>query len=88
MDVFFGASPVSHSRLGLVVAKHGHDIVHRNRVKRRLREIGRRLVLPGLDAEGRKVDVLLRARRSAYAVRYAQLEREVLEAVGALCSEE
>jgi len=88
VDVFFGASPVSRSRLGLVVAKHGNNIIQRNLVKRRLREIGRRLVLPGLDADGRNADVLLRARHSAYRANYAQLEREVMEAVEALCSED
>jgi ribonuclease P protein component len=62
--------------------------VDRNRVKRRLREIGRRRVLPALEAAGVRTDVLLRARRSAYEVDYARLEREVMEAVEELCSRE
>jgi ribonuclease P protein component len=86
VDVFFGASPASHSRLGLVVPKHGHRIVDRNLVKRRLREIGRRLALPRLDAAGVHVDLLLRARRSAYGADFPTLEGEVIEVVEALCS--
>lgn len=88
LDVFFAASPVSRSRLGLVVAKHGHKIVERNVVKRRLREIGRRVVLPRLDAAGVHMDVLIRARRSAYGADFAVLEQEVMEALEGLWSRE
>ena len=87
MDVFFAASPALRSRLGLIVPKHGHNIVHRNRLKRRLREIGRRQILPDLDASGTGGDVLIRARRSAYGVDFEGLAREVREAVEGLCSE-
>jgi len=86
IDVFYSASPVSRSRLGLIVPKHGHKIVERNLVKRRLREIGRRGVLPRLDNAAVQVDVLIRARRPAYDAEFAQLEREVLVAVEDLCS--
>jgi ribonuclease P protein component len=88
LDVFFAASPASRSRLGLVVGKHGHEIVARNRLKRRLREIGRRQVLPGLDAAGVRADVLIRAKRSAYDVDFAKLEIEVKKALEDLCSED
>ena len=87
MDVFFAASPASHSRLGLVVPKHGYTIVERNRLKRRLREIGRRQVLPRLDGAGMHVDVLIRASRRAYDARFDTLSAEVREAVEGLCSE-
>jgi ribonuclease P protein component len=86
LDVFFAASPVSRSRLGLIVAKHGHQIVERNLVKRRLREIGRRTLLPRLDAMEAGADVLVRVRRRAYDAEFAELERELLEAVEGLCS--
>lgn len=86
VDVFFEASPVSHARLGLIVPKFGHRIVKRNVVKRRLREIGRRSVLPALQAHGCHADVLLRARRSAYSADFAELERSVLSAMEAVCS--
>jgi ribonuclease P protein component len=60
--------------------------VDRNVVKRRLREIGRRRVLPALDAAGVAADVLVRARRSAYDTDFAGLEREVMAAVEDLWS--
>ncbi len=86
LDVFFSASPVSHSRLGLIVPKHGHNIVERNLVKRRLREIGRRRALPELGERGRPANLLLRAKRKAYDADYAVLEAEVMTAVEAWCS--
>lgn len=86
MDVFFAPSPVSCSRLGLVVGKLGHDIVERNRVKRRLREIGRTRVLPALEGRGIHGDVLIRARRPAYDVGFAELARDVVECVEGLWS--
>lgn len=86
MDVFFAPSPVSRSRLGLVVGKLGHDIVERNRVKRRLREIGRTRVLPDLDGRGIHGDVLIRARRAAYGAAFEDLVRDVVDGVEGLCS--
>lgn len=86
LDVFFAASPVSRSRLGLIVPKHRHSIVERNLVKRRLREIGRRRAMLALREAGRPSDVLLRARRRAYEADYAVLEAEVMSAVEAWCS--
>ena len=88
VDVFFTRSPVSRSRLGVIVPKHGREIVERNRLKRRLREIGRREVLPRLDASGRAGDVLIRARRKAYDAKFGQLRSDVHEAVEALCWDE
>jgi ribonuclease P protein component len=88
LDVFLGASPASRSRLGLIVPKHGRRIVDRNLLKRRLREIGRRRILPELDAAGKAIDVLIRARERAYGMDFESLAREIEEAVGGLCSEE
>lgn len=88
VDVFFSVSPVSHSRLGLVVPKHGRSIVQRNRLKRRLREIGRRRILPALDGRGKSCDVLIRARYRAYDADFRGLSEEVWDAVEELCSEE
>ena len=85
LDVFVAVSPVLRSRLGLIVPKHGHKIVERNVVKRRLREIGRRLTLPMLDRMEARVDVLIRARRPAYEADFSRLEREILDSVEALC---
>ena len=63
-------------------------MVDRNLLKRRLREIGRREILPRLDAAGRRDDVLIRARGRAYGVGFESLAQEVREAVEGLCSDE
>ncbi len=78
LDVFFAASPVSHSRYGAVVPKHGHRIVDRNRVRRRLREIGRTEVLPRLEGRGVCVDVLVRARRGAFEASFGELRDQLV----------
>jgi ribonuclease P protein component len=85
LDVFFAPSPASFSRLGLIVPKHGRKIVERNLLKRRLREIGRRRVLPALAAGGTALDVLIRARRGAYELEFDGLALEVTEAVEGMC---
>ena len=86
LEVFVADSPVQHSRLGLIVPKLGRRIVDRNLLKRRLREIGRRQLLPDLDASGRRMDVLIRARARAYAANFETLAREAGSAVEGLCS--
>jgi len=87
LDVFLATSPAPFSRLGVVVAKHGNGSVERNRLKRRVREIARRSVLPTLAERGLAVDLLVRTRREAYGARFAVLEGELREAVEALCSD-
>ena len=79
LDVVFAASPVAHPRFGVIVPKHRHRIVDRNRLKRRLREIGRREVLPRLRERGEEVDLLVRARREAYDASFEDLRRELVE---------
>ncbi len=79
LDVFGSTSPREHSRAGVIVPRYGRRVVDRNRVKRRLREILRREVLPRLSGMGLTVDVLVRARREAYGVSYVQLREELLE---------
>ena len=87
LEIFFAAPKESFSRFGVIVPKHGQRIVDRNQLKRRLREIGRRRVIPHLSSQGREGDVLIRAARSAYRVSFAELEREINEAVEGFCSE-
>jgi ribonuclease P protein component len=77
MEVFFAPSPAGFSRLGVIVPKHGRRIVERNLLKRRLREIGRRRLLPELERRGVAVDVLVRARRAAYDVGSEELSAEL-----------
>ncbi|MCY3678655.1 MAG: ribonuclease P protein component [Gemmatimonadetes bacterium] len=68
-------------RVGWVVPKLGNGSVARNRLKRRLREIGRTRVLGALSARGVGVDVLVRVRTSAYRATYRQLEEELMSVV-------
>lgn len=86
LDVFVSPSPVAHPRLGLVVPKHRRRIVERNRLKRRLRELGRRVLLPALREHGLALDVMLRARPEAYGAGFADLRDEVAQLAEALCS--
>jgi ribonuclease P protein component len=86
LDVFFLSSGGSLPRLGLVVPKHRQDVVNRNKVKRRLREIGRRDVLPRIREVGLGVDLLIRARREAYEASFQGLRRELIEITEELCS--
>lgn len=74
-------------RVGWVVPKLGNTIVARNRVKRRLREIGRRRVLTHLRESRCGADVLVRVRRSAYRATYGQLEHQWMSVVEKACSQ-
>jgi ribonuclease P protein component len=67
------ASLLLHPRAGVVVPKHRHKIVDRNRVKRRLRELVRIELLPELKG----IDVLIRAKPEAYESSFAQLAGDV-----------
>jgi ribonuclease P protein component len=78
LDVFSAASPSSFPRFGLVVPKHGRRIVDRNRLKRRLRELGRREVLPRLRSSEQPTDVLVRTRPEAYEAGYDRLREELV----------
>ena len=83
--MFIASSPVLHPRLGVVVPKHRHEIVQRNRLKRRLREIGRTLLLPRLRAANLPLDLLIRARREAYDATFSELRAELTAVVEAAC---
>ena len=79
LDVFFLSCIEAGPRIGLVVPKHHRKVVYRNRLKRRLRELSRRELLPRLRKEGVHLDVLIRAKREAYEASYRQLRGELLE---------
>lgn len=76
---------VGRPRVGWIVPKLGHGIVERNRLKRRLREIGRRRVLGRLRQAGSGADVLVRARRRGYRATYGELEQQWMSAVEVAC---
>jgi ribonuclease P protein component len=86
LDAFVSPSPAAFPRLGVVVPKHKHTIVERNLVRRRLREIGRTVVLPALRNSGAALDVLVRARPDAYGATFGQLRDELATLVEELCS--
>jgi ribonuclease P protein component len=88
LDVFDSATPVSYSRVGLVVPRHKHSAVARNLVKRRLREALRREVLPHLAHACNGHDVLVRARPEAYDASYATLAAELVNWVTRTCLRE
>lgn len=69
-----------------MVPKHRQTAVARNRLKRRLREIGRTLMLPVLDAAGLRVDLLVRARPESYAAGFDDLRGELERVVEEVCS--
>jgi ribonuclease P protein component len=86
LDVFFLSSEGGFPRIGFVVPKHHRRVVDRNRLKRRLRGVGRREILCRLTEEGALWDLLIRARREAYEASYRQLRQELLEVTEELCS--
>jgi ribonuclease P protein component len=86
LDVFDSPSPVPHPRVGVIVPRHGHTIVARNLVRRRLREVLRVEVLPRLLDAGAASDVLVRARRAAYGVAYGELRDELVRWTERRCS--
>jgi ribonuclease P protein component len=79
LDLFTRPSPVGSSRLAVLVPRFTFTAVRRNALRRRLREICRREVLPLLPEP---TDVTVRARASAYSARFATLRTELL---GSLC---
>jgi ribonuclease P protein component len=59
--------------------------VKRNLVRRRIREVLRREILPRLEAAGCHWDVLVRARREAYDASYAEFRDELIGWVERRC---
>ena len=70
------ASLHAFPRVGLVVPKYKHSGVERNLLKRRLRELIRVEVLPGLAP----VDLVFKVLPAAYARNFDTLRAEVLQA--------
>lgn len=60
-------------RVGIVVPRYGRTAVERNRLKRRLRELVRELVLPGRPP----LDMVVWAQRAAYGLSFEGLRQEV-----------
>jgi ribonuclease P protein component len=73
LEARVSASLSPHSRVGIVVPKHGRNIVDRNRAKRRLRELARLRLLPVIG----RVDLLIRAKPEAYRSTFDELAAQV-----------
>ena len=86
LEVFSAPAPEGVPRYGTIVPKYGRNVVARNRLRRRLREIGRREVLPALRERGCDADVLVRARRLAYDASFDELRDELHLLTERLCS--
>jgi ribonuclease P protein component len=86
LDVRVLASPLGISRIGIVVPRHQHSAVDRNRLKRRLKELARIELLPALRARGPQaaLDIAVRARREGYNTDFAALRADVHTIVAAL----
>ena len=77
LDVRLMDSSTGHVRIAIVVPKHGHTAVRRNKLKRQLRELARVEVVPRRASR----DILFRARREAYAADFPAL-RDAVTRVG------
>ena len=72
LEVRANDSLLSHARAAVIVGKHGHTIVERNRLRRRLRELTRKNLIPEL-----KADMVIRALPGAYAATFEQLRMQI-----------
>lgn len=72
LEVRSSDSLLSHARVAVIVGKHGHTIVERNQLRRRLREMVRTRLIPVMGA----ADVVVRSLPSAYELSYVELLAE------------
>ena len=70
-------TPPAFPRAGIIVPRYRNSAVARNRVKRRLREILRQVVLPHIPP----VDIVVRASPQAYSASFQELRSELERAV-------
>ena len=75
LEVRTVASLLSHVRLAVIVGKHRHTIVERNRLRRRLRELARTKLIPFHSG----VDVVIRSMPTAYEASFSSLTEEIDE---------
>ena len=84
LEVRFLASLLRHPRIGIIVPKHRHSIVERNRLKRRLREIVRQDILPLISVSA---DIVVRASARAYEASFDTLRMELTTGVRRVTSQ-
>lgn len=75
LDFVWRPNDSDHPRLGVIVPRYGATAVVRNRLRRRIREAARRMLLPNLSA----IDLVVRARPAAYRSSTAELTGDLEE---------
>jgi ribonuclease P protein component len=83
LDVRAIASLFEFSRIGIIVPRHQHSAVDRNRLKRRIRELVRTVLLPALRGQP-AADIALRARREAYTAEFVELRGDMMSILARL----
>lgn len=73
LDVLWADNQAGHSRMGLIVPKFQSSGVARNRLRRQLKELWRRELMGAMPAW----DVVIRARKEAYAAGFGVLREEL-----------
>ena len=73
LEVRANDSLLSRARAAVVVGKHQHSIVERNRLRRRLRELVRTKLLPAIGG----MDLVVRSLPSAYDASFDTLLMEI-----------
>ena len=73
LEVRSNDSLLSHARAAVIVGKHGHTVVERNLLRRRLREIVRTKLLPAAGS----MDIVVRSLPSAYEASFQELTTEI-----------
>jgi ribonuclease P protein component len=73
LDVRHAVSALKQPRIGIIVPRHKHSAVDRNRLRRRLRELVRLQLLPKVI----RGDALIRAKAEAYDISFADLRAEI-----------
>jgi len=73
LELAWRPNQLPHPRVGFVVPRFQSTAVARNRLRRRLRELMRRELFASLPAR----DIVVRARRSAYAAPFAVLRADL-----------
>lgn len=84
LELVFRRSSTDRPRFTVVVPRHGHTIVARNKLRRRLSEILRRDWLPEVRGASPAMDLIARPGPAAYDSSFEQLRSAVHEGLEAI----
>ena len=73
LDIAWYPNDTGHPRLGVIVALYGQSAVRRNLLRRRIKDIARRRILPRLAA----VDIVVKSRVAAYDADFEALVQDL-----------